>query len=84
MKCPHCNKAAKAKVLESRPHEGRIWRRRLCPLCHKTYVSSEHAEVDMKMPAATQSKHRITDPKPKPEQSDGVIRSTGEHLRWNW
>jgi transcriptional regulator NrdR family protein len=84
MKCPHCKAEGKSKVLESRPHDGRIWRRRMCPLCFKTYVSSEHAEPEMKMPPETQSKYRITDPKPKPEQGDGIIRSTGDHLKWMW
>lgn len=81
MKCPHCNGVVRSKVLESRPHEGCVWRRRLCTLCLKTFVSSEHADPGMKMPQATQSRHRITDPKPKPEEG-GVIRNTGAHLKW--
>lgn len=85
MKCPLCQATARSKVLESRPHDGRVWRRRLCPTCCKTYVSSEYAEPGLKMPEATQSRHRITDPKPKPEQGDGVIRSSGKHLQiWRW
>lgn len=70
--------------MESRPHEGRIWRRRLCAACFKTFVSSEFADPEMKMPQATQSRFRITDPKPKPEQGEGIIRNSGEHLQWKW
>lgn len=82
MKCPHCNVTAKSKVLESRTHDGRTWRRRLCSMCLKAFVSSEHSEPDMKMPLATQSRYRITDRKPKPEEGDGIIRNTGAHLKW--
>ena len=83
MKCPHCNRVSRSRVLESRPHDGCVWRRRMCPLCVKTFVSSEHSEPGMKMPLATQSRYRVTDPKPKPEEGDGVIRNLGAHLRWS-
>lgn len=70
--------------MESRPHDGQVWRRRACPACFKTYVSAEHAEPGMKMPEATQSRHRVVDPTPKPAQN-GIIRSTGKHLNlWKW
>lgn len=84
MICPHCGKDSKAKVLESRPHAGQVWRRRQCGACYRTFVSSEHSTADLRMPSETQSRHRITDLKPKPEQTDGVIRSSGEHLKNFW
>jgi transcriptional regulator NrdR family protein len=68
MKCPHCNKEGKSTVLESRPHDGCVWRRRMCPLCIKTFVSRETAEPGMTMPTMTQSRHRLKDRKIKPEQ----------------
>ena len=73
MRCPHCNKEGKSTVLESRPYDGQVWRRRMCPKCLKTFVSCETASPDMKMPAQTQSKHRLKDRKIKPEQ---------HNLRW--
>ena len=84
MKCPHCNKASKAKVLESRPHAGQVWRRRQCGSCYKTFVSAEHTSIELRMPNETQSRHRVIDRTPKPEQTDGVIRSAGEHLKHFW
>jgi len=84
VKCPHCNKTTKAKVLESRPHDGFVYRRRACGGCFKTFVSSEEAVPGLKMPNETQSRYRVTDLKPKPEQTDGVIRSSGEHLKHFW
>jgi len=84
MQCPHCDKATKAKVLESRPHNGYVYRRRACGGCFKTFVSREEAPAGLKMPAETQSKYRIKALTPKPEQTDGVIRSAGEHLKNFW
>lgn len=56
----------------------------MCGKCMKTFVSVESAPAGQKMPAETQSRNRITDKKPKPEQSDGIIRNSGEHLKWTW
>jgi len=67
MKCPHCNRDGKSPVLESRPADGKVWRRRMCALCFKTYVSCETAEPGMTMPTQTQSRHRLKDRTPKPE-----------------
>jgi transcriptional regulator NrdR family protein len=83
MRCPHCQSTKKCKVLESRPHDGQVFRRRMCSTCFKTFVSREEAPEGLKMPNATQSKFRITDQTLKPGQ-DGVIRNTGEHLRFIW
>ena len=68
MKCPHCNRDGKSPVLESRPADGQVWRRRMCALCFKTYVSCETAEPGMTMPTQTQSRRRLKDRKIKPEQ----------------
>ena len=68
MKCPKCEKDGKSQVLESRPADGKVWRRRMCALCFKTYVSCETAEPGMTMPTQTQSRHRLKDRKIKPEQ----------------
>jgi transcriptional regulator NrdR family protein len=84
MKCPHCSASTKAKVMESRPHDGQVYRRRICGQCFKTFVSCEDAPSGLRMPNGTQSRHRITDRKPKPEETDGIIRSTGAHLQSLW
>lgn len=83
MKCPHCSKTGRSKVLESRVWDGKVWRRRTCALCLRNFVSTEVAEPDTRMPRETQSRHRVKDPTPKPEQG-GVITSTGAHLQAVW
>jgi hypothetical protein len=55
----------------------------MCSVCFKTFVSREDAPEGLKMPYATQSKFRVTDRTPKPDQG-GVIRNNGEHLRFVW
>lgn len=74
MKCPKCERDGRSQVLESRPADGKVWRRRMCALCFKTYVSCETAEPGMTMPTQTQSRHRLKDRKIKPEQ---------HNVRWN-
>jgi transcriptional regulator NrdR family protein len=83
MKCPHCSIKSKAKVFETRSHDGQVYRRRICSHCCKTFVTREEAPEGLKMPNETQSRHRIVDPKPKPEQG-GVIQSSGAHLQNLW
>ena len=83
MRCPHCHKEGRSKVLESRAWNGKTWRRRTCGLCLKNFVSTELAEPGMRMPNETQSRHRAKDPKPKPEQGGGIT-STGAHLQAVW
>lgn len=83
MKCPHCQKESRAKVMESRQCEGQVWRRRICGACFKTFVSVEVTDPNMRMPNQTQSRYRVKDPKPKPEET-GVIRSTAAHLQGIW
>lgn len=82
MKCPHCLKEGRSKVLESRVWDGKVWRRRTCALCLKNFVSTELAEPGLRMPNETQSRHRVKDPTPKPEER--VIRSTAAHLQGVW
>ena len=83
MRCPHCQKEGRSKVLESRVWDGKNWRRRTCALCLKNFVSTELAEPGMRMPNETQSKFRAKNPTPKPEER-GVIRSTAVHLQEVW
>lgn len=58
--CPHCGKTARGsgKVLESRPLQGEVWRRRMCNVCLTTFVTRESSGADLKMPNLTQSRHR--------------------------
>jgi hypothetical protein len=83
VKCPHCDKTTKGKVLESRPHDGKVWRRRMCGGCLTTFVSVEEAPPGLRMPTETQSRHRVTDRTPKPEER-GAITSTAAHLQGLW
>lgn len=82
MKCPHCGKEGRSRVLESRPWDGAQWRRRTCGLCLQNYVSKEITEVGMRMPNETQSRFRAKDPTVKPGQQ--VITNTGKHLMDLW
>lgn len=84
MKCPHCNQVSKAKVMESRPHEGQTYRRRTCGKCFANFVTCENAPVGLKMPNETQSAYRAKNVSPKPEQGDGIIRNSGAHLQFTW
>jgi transcriptional regulator NrdR family protein len=82
MRCPLCNKSTKGKVLESRPHDGKVWRRRMCGGCLTVFVSVEESAPGLRMPNATQSRHRVTDRTPKPEQRG--INSCALHLQDIW
>jgi transcriptional regulator NrdR family protein len=53
VKCPKCNKEGKQLVLESRPHDGRVYRRRQCPHCGATFVTEEIAHTNMVLPRAS-------------------------------
>lgn len=85
MKCPHCGAVIRSKVLESRQHDGRVYRRRACGACFKYFVSQEEAPPGLKMPDATQSRHRLTDRKNKPEEAPAhAPRGSGAHLQNLW
>ena len=70
MRCSRCAKTTRAKVLESRPHDGRVFRRRQCGVCFAIFVTVEEAPKGLRMPAETSSKHRAaaTDRRRKPEE----------------
>ena len=38
--CPNCG-STQSKVYDSRPHEGRVWRKRKCIKCDVRYVTQE-------------------------------------------
>lgn len=51
MRCPKCNNpASKPKVLETRTHEGSVYRRRSCGFCFKNFVTVETAPEGLRMP----------------------------------
>lgn len=75
--CSRCNKASRAKVLESRPHDGRVWRRRQCGLCLRTFVTVEEAPQGLRMPAETNHRTQATDRTPKPEER-GLAKVGGD------
>lgn len=80
MKCPHCGKD-KSNVFESRKHNAEVWRRRLCQLCLKTFVTLETTSSTLKFPTELngpgRQKARWVTPKPKSE-------SVGGHLEVFW
>jgi transcriptional regulator NrdR family protein len=47
MNCPHCGKTHKGIVLESRPHDVGVLRKRACGACGKSYVTLEFADPDL-------------------------------------
>lgn len=50
LKCPHCGKDRNS-VFESRKKDSEVWRRRLCKLCHKTFVTQETTSKTLKFPS---------------------------------
>ena len=50
MKCPHCQHEGKLLVVETRKHEGSVYRRRSCGFCGESFVSVESAPKGLKMP----------------------------------
>lgn len=76
MKCSKCSRETSSKVLETRTHDGKVWRRRMCAGCLHVFVSVEYSDKDLRMPPETQSRARarITDKKQKPP---------GFQLNWN-
>jgi hypothetical protein len=80
--CPHCEQPTRSRVLESRPHEGSVWRRRLCLRCQRVYVSAEHAPAGLRMPTLTSSRHR-SPPTQAPTPPEAP-RGDGAHLVGLW
>ncbi len=83
MKCPKCQHEGKALVVETRRHEGSIYRRRGCSFCGASFVSVESAPPGLKMPDEVRhsrargqldiekynEKRRLTNTKMKPDFS---------------
>lgn len=84
MRCPHCSREGRSKVIESRPAEGCVWRRRACLLCFEIFVSEERSDLGMKMPKKTRSSYRLKDRKSKPEEMKREIKSDGKDLQDLW
>lgn len=69
MKCPHCDKESKAKVLESRKVNGEVWRNRFCNKCLKQFVSHETTSADLKFPwTALNRRKKLKQAEEKPVQ----------------
>lgn len=70
MKCPHCNKESKAKVISSRRFDADVWRIRICGICTKQFVSRETSSKELKFPwdEIMKSRRRNTTPEEKPVQ----------------
>lgn len=49
MQCPKCA-SLKQLTPESRRTETSVWRRRVCKVCHHTWVTEEHIRPEAKMP----------------------------------
>lgn len=50
MKCPHCLKPSKAPVMETRQVGDDIYRRRVCGVCARPFVSKEFTSPDLRIP----------------------------------
>lgn len=70
MKCPHCGKESKSKVIVSRKHDGQVWRQRICGLCLTEFVSCETTSKDMKFPwgAVMKGRRQVVEIEEKPVQ----------------
>lgn len=80
MKCSKCGKESRSRVVESRPHDGRVWRRRMCGICFNYFVTVERAGPKLKMPPETRSYYRskkLTDRSVKPEEQSAASYTSG-------
>lgn len=78
MNCPHCGTASSAKVLESRKHEGQVYRRRYCsPGCRQYFVTVEAGAVGLTMPPRSRP-GKLVKEKPK------TTFNSGAHLAGVW
>lgn len=83
MRCPHCERESKGRVVESRKVGGQVWRQRICGSCLMTFVSVESTSTDLRFPWAELGRrkpHRL-EPKPAPAKSPG---GTGLELAAAW
>lgn len=84
MRCPRCEAVTRSPVVESRAHDGAIWRRRICGACLKSYVTEERG-VLRPMPAQTQSRQRrAAAASTQPSPPAGPPRGDGAHLQNLW
>lgn len=49
MQCPGCG-SLKQLTPESRRSENTVWRRRVCKVCHTTWITTEFLAVETKIP----------------------------------
>ena len=85
VRCPRCEAITRSPVIESRAHDGAIWRRRICGACLQSYVTEERG-VLRAMPLQTQSRYRTaaTASPNQPQAHAGPPRGTGAHLQNLW
>lgn len=81
MRCPHCDKPAKSKVLLTRTGEGAVWRRRSCGFCFKTFVTREEAPAGLKMPGCVENAGRSAR---EPKLNPGQGKFQTDHLTGVW
>ena len=71
MKCPFCN-AADTKVIDSRPAESSIRRRRQCEVCGKRFTTYEKVET---IPLMVVKKNDVREPYDRSKLEDGILRA---------
>lgn len=84
MTCPHCKADVKSPVVETRQHEGDIYRRRSCGNCGRSYITVETSPVGQRMPAAVVNGHaRGVSERPKAAPR-AAFNGNGAHLEGVW
>lgn len=78
IRCPHCARYAKSQVLYTASTEDRgIFRRRMCGICAKIFVSQEVADLELKMPRAPRTGRKAEDRAPHHSwNTDGLIQAS--------
>ena len=81
MNCPKCG--GDTRVVESRPREGGVWRRRRCVKAHLSYTLEALVDASLKKfkPPLKKPKPKITKPKPLPKPKE--IPYTPALEQWN-
>lgn len=87
MKCPRCS-GIKQRVIESRPTEDSVWRRRVCSHCFHVFITRELVCDDNRLPTEAhrwKNDHRKAPAKtPKPKDGPGVWDTSSiQNLKWN-
>jgi hypothetical protein len=85
MKCPFCELKG-SKVLESRPLDAAVYRRRSCRGCGKNWVTQEVSTSGLKMPSEVRNAYaRKGEPDPSKAQIiDTGPQGNGAHLQGIW